>query len=95
MLHIDDMVMANAIQLVCGDAGPDMWLDHPQDFGGEPSRDAHLFDLFRGLDMYRHAVSCRVANIKVERRFVLGAEIWYKIARSECNHFLIYMVRDF
>src|SRR5690554_5303250 len=53
-LHIDDIVVADAVELIGGDARLDVLLDHFQHFGGEAAGHAHAGDVFGGLDGYTH-----------------------------------------
>ena len=54
MLHLHDVVVAEAVELVGGDPGLHMLADHVEHFGGEAARFAHLLLLFRGLQGDRH-----------------------------------------
>ncbi|MNJ72496.1 hypothetical protein D3C77_691530 [compost metagenome] len=57
LLNVDDIVVADAIQLLGGDPGLDVGLDHFQHLGGQAAGDAHLLDFFRGLDGHGHGGS--------------------------------------
>ncbi|MNO50457.1 hypothetical protein D3C76_408340 [compost metagenome] len=57
LLYLDDMVVAQGVQLVCGDASLDMGGDHDQHIGGQLAGNAHLFNLFRCLDFNGHGIS--------------------------------------
>jgi hypothetical protein len=57
LLHVNYIVMADAVELVCGDARLDVLTDHLQHFGGETPSNAHLFNFVGGLDSYGHASS--------------------------------------
>ena len=50
VLYIDDVVMAKAVEFIGGDADRDMRRDHVQNFGGQPTGDAHFFDFGGGFD---------------------------------------------
>ncbi|MNG99861.1 hypothetical protein D3C79_590410 [compost metagenome] len=50
LLDVDDIVVAQAVQLFGGDTGLDVFLDHFQHVGGQAASDAHLLDVFCGLD---------------------------------------------
>lgn len=50
VLFIDHVVMAQAIELVGGDAGLNMWGDEIEYFRAKSTGDAHFFDVGRGLD---------------------------------------------
>ena len=50
LLHVDDIVMADLVELVGGDPGLDVLADHGQHFGGQLARDLGLGDLCRGVD---------------------------------------------
>src|SRR5712692_9774893 len=54
-LLVNDELMTEAVELTGGDAGLDLRRDEVEQFPGEPPGDAHLPDLFGGLQMYRHA----------------------------------------
>ena len=54
-LHVDDVVVADAIQFAGGDAGLHMRLDYAQHFGREATGNAHLLDVFGGFDGDGHA----------------------------------------
>src|SRR5690606_16385278 len=57
LLHVDDVVVADAVEFLGGDAGPDVLADHLQHFGGQAAGYAHLFDFIGSLDGDGHAVS--------------------------------------
>ncbi|MCY1440507.1 hypothetical protein D9M71_567860 [compost metagenome] len=59
LLDVDDIVVAQAVELFGGDAGLDVLFDHLQDFGGQAAGDAHLFDVFGGFDGDGH---CRLST---------------------------------
>jgi len=46
---VDDVIVADAIELFGRDAGFDVWLDHVEDAGRQTAGDAHAFDLILGL----------------------------------------------
>ena len=50
LLHIDDVVVAELVQLVCGHAGFNVFRDHGQDFGGQHAGQFGLSDLRRAVD---------------------------------------------
>ena len=50
LLHVDDVVVADAVELVGGDAGLHVRRDHVQHLGGQAAGHAHLLDLFGGFD---------------------------------------------
>ena len=50
LLHVDDVVVADAVQLGGGHAGLHVRGDDLQHLGGQAAGDAHLLDLVRGLD---------------------------------------------
>ena len=54
LLHVDDVVVADIVELARGHARFHVRSDHVQHVGGELSRDAHLFDLVRRLDGVAH-----------------------------------------
>src|SRR5690606_7230306 len=45
LLHVDDVVVADAIQRFGADSGLDVFADHVQHFGGQCARNAGLVDL--------------------------------------------------
>ena len=51
---VDDEVVAAAIQLFGGHARLDVFTDHVQHLGDHAAGNAHLLDLFGGLDGYAH-----------------------------------------
>ena len=53
-LHIDHVVVAQAVQLGCGDARLDVRFDVIDDFRVQAAGDPHLFDFFGGLDDDAH-----------------------------------------
>lgn len=57
LLHVDDVVVAEGIQFVCGDARLDVGGDHDQHVGGQLAGDTHFFNLFRCLDFNGHGIS--------------------------------------
>ncbi|MNN46538.1 hypothetical protein D3C81_1609220 [compost metagenome] len=57
LLHVDDVVVADAVQFVGSDAGLDVFADHFQHFGGQAAGDAHFLDIFRRLDGDGHGSS--------------------------------------
>ncbi len=59
LLHVDDIVMADAVQLFGGDAGLDVFGNHFQDFGGQFAGDAHFCDVFGGFEGDGHTGSLR------------------------------------
>ncbi|MNZ58540.1 hypothetical protein D3C78_765520 [compost metagenome] len=59
LLLVDDVVVAQAVELFGGDTGLDVLFDHLQDFGGQAAGDAHLFDVFGGFDGDGH---CRLST---------------------------------
>ncbi|MNP65256.1 hypothetical protein D3C76_1608330 [compost metagenome] len=50
LLHVDDVVVADAVQFLGGHAGFDMLADHLQHFGGQAAGNAHLLDFGGRLD---------------------------------------------
>ncbi|MCY1365116.1 hypothetical protein D9M69_519500 [compost metagenome] len=50
LLHVDDVVVADAVQFLGGHAGFDMLADHLQHFGGQAAGNAHLVDFGGRLD---------------------------------------------
>src|SRR5690606_2228991 len=54
-LHLDDMVVADPVQLLGGRPGLDVRGDHFQHFGGQAAGDAHLLDFLGGLQVQAHA----------------------------------------
>ena len=54
LLLADDELVAEAVQLVGGDPGHDMGLDHVQHVGGQAAGNAHFLLFFRGLDRDGH-----------------------------------------
>ena len=54
LLHVDDVVVTDVVQLVGGHAGLYVLFDHFQNFGGEATGHAHAGDVFSGLDGYAH-----------------------------------------
>ncbi len=70
LLHIDDIIVTQPIQLVGGDTGRDMGLDHLQHIGGEAAGHAHSFDFFGCLDCNGH----RGEPLPVVER----GRLWYK-----------------
>ncbi len=57
LLYVDDVVMAQGVQFVCGDACLDVGGDHDQHVGSQLAGNAHLFNLFRCLDFNGHGIS--------------------------------------
>lgn len=53
-LLVDDVVVADAVELFGGDARDDMRLDHLENFGSQTAGDAHFFDFIRGFDNDAH-----------------------------------------
>lgn len=62
LLLVDDIVVADAIQLLGGHAGLDVFADHFQHFGGQAAGDAHLLDIVGRLDGDGHANSLRACK---------------------------------
>ena len=54
-LHVDHIIVADAVQFLGGDARNDERGDHLQHLGGEPSGHAHFFGFLGGLDGDAHA----------------------------------------
>jgi hypothetical protein len=54
LLYLHDMVVAEAVEFVGGDARLDVIADHVEDLGGQAAGLAHLLLLFRGLEGDRH-----------------------------------------
>lgn len=54
LLDVDDVVMAQAVELFGGDTGLDVCFDHFQHFGGQAAGNAHLLDVFCSLDGNGH-----------------------------------------
>src|SRR5690606_37629325 len=54
LLHVHDVVVADAVQLGGGHAGLHVRGDDLQDFGGQPPGHPHLLQLGRGLDVDAH-----------------------------------------
>ena len=50
LLHVDDVIVADAVQLGSGDAGLNMRPDHLQHFSCEPAGNAHFLDFFGCFD---------------------------------------------
>ncbi len=50
LLDVDDVVVAEAVQLLGGHPGHDVRLDHVQHLGGQAAGDAHFLLLFGGFD---------------------------------------------
>ncbi|MCY1307270.1 hypothetical protein D9M70_571790 [compost metagenome] len=57
LLHVDDVVVADTVQFVGGDAGLDVFPDHFQHVGGQAAGDAHFFDFLGRLDGDGHGGS--------------------------------------
>ena len=55
LLLVDDEIVAEPVQLVGGDPGGHMGLDHVQDVGRQPAGEAHFLLFFRGLDRDGHS----------------------------------------
>ena len=66
LLHLDHVVVAQAIEVVGGDAGGHVRRDVVEHLGGEASSDAHLLDLVRTLQDNRHVAVKKAVRI-VER----------------------------
>ena len=56
VLHIDHVIVAQAVELAGGHARLDERLDVVEDLGGQLAGHAHVLDLFRGLDDDAHYV---------------------------------------
>ncbi|MCY1549930.1 hypothetical protein D9M68_861360 [compost metagenome] len=69
LLHIDDVVMADAIELFSGDAGLDVFADHFQHVGGQAAGNAHFLDFCGGFDGDGHIGS----RAQTEKRAMLAA----------------------
>ena len=54
LLHLHDVVVAEAVELVGGDPGFHMLADHVEHLGGEAARFTHFLLLFGGLQGDRH-----------------------------------------
>jgi len=50
MLHIDDQVVAQLVQLIGGNTGFDERADVIEYFTGQTTGDAHFLDFLRGFD---------------------------------------------
>ena len=61
-LFINNVVVADAIQLAGADARFDVGFDHFQHFGGQAAGNAHFFDVFRCLDRDSHGI-CPAVSI--------------------------------
>ena len=70
LLFIDDIVMAEAIQLIGGDARLNMGRDHFQHLGGETPGNAHFFDFFGGFNNNAHIFCDFVARRSRRRRLL-------------------------
>ena len=49
LLHVDHVVVADAVELAGGDAGLDIGRNHFEHVGGEAAGDAHFFEFFGGV----------------------------------------------
>ena len=71
LLHIDDVVMADAVQLYGGNAGLDVFGDHFQDFGGQFAGDTHFCDVLGGFEGDGHSGSLRALALIIRIAGVL------------------------
>src|SRR5690606_35358577 len=55
LLHVDDVVVADAVEFQGGDAGLDVLGHDLEHLGGQAAGDAHLLDLLGGLELDGHA----------------------------------------
>src|SRR3546814_481916 len=53
-LHIDDVVVADAVEFLGGDAGAHVLTDHLQHISGQTAGNTHFFDVLRGFDSNSH-----------------------------------------
>ena len=54
LLLVDDVIMANAIELVCRDPRPDMFFDHDQDISCQLAGNSHFFYFIGCFYRYAH-----------------------------------------
>ena len=55
-LHINDIVVANTVELIRGHTGLDVRTDHLQDFAGKTPGDTHFFDFRSSFYKYGHVI---------------------------------------
>ncbi len=55
LLHVDDVVVADAVQLGGGDAGLDVGSDDVEHFGGQAAGHPHQLDFLRSFEVHGHA----------------------------------------
>ena len=55
-LLVDHEIVADVVELLGGNAGLDMRLDHAQHIGRKAAGDAHLVDFFGGFDRDTHKI---------------------------------------
>ncbi|VXA81772.1 conserved hypothetical protein [Aeromonas veronii] len=68
LLYVDNIVVAEGVQFVSGDASFDMGRNHDQHIGGQLAGNAHLFNLFRCLDFNGHGISLAACHWACEGR---------------------------
>src|SRR5690606_29373176 len=59
-LHVDDVVVADAVQFLGAHARLHVRGDHLQHLGGQAAGDAHLLDFFGGLEVHGHGGDYRL-----------------------------------
>ena len=64
---VDDVVVAQLVQVACADAGFHVGGDHLQHTGGLAAGFAHLLDFFGRLDGYVHGISVWVVSPRRRR----------------------------
>src|SRR5690606_955293 len=73
---VDDVLVADAVQLVGRNAGADMLADHVEHVGREAAGDTHLVLFLRRLDGDGHGVGVR--RLRRRAAFVAPSVLWYK-----------------
>src|SRR5690606_11799949 len=85
LLHVDYIVMTNAVQFSSGDARAHVRSDHFQHLGGQAAGDTHLFDFVGCLDNDGHGVGCRLLYWSLILVFVAGRGRVPSAAGGYCN----------
>src|SRR5690606_1241826 len=83
LLHVHDVVVADAVQLVGGHAGLYVLFDHFQNFGGEATGHAHAGNVFSGLDGYAHVrrnLSCEYHAARACRMDLADRRVYQNVA---------------
>ena len=58
LLHVDDVLVSDAIQLLGAHTGLDVILEHGQHFGRESAGNTHAFDVFGRFEGNGHEGAC-------------------------------------